>query len=213
MSTGVIIVIVVVAVVVIALIALAMRRPQMRSRRLKEQFGPEYERTVSRHDGNAREAESELEERITHSKGLDVRPLDDAQREHYLARWSTLQGLFVDDPAQAIIEADQLLTSGLHERGYPKEDLYDALSVHHADALPGYRASRDAAERAPSTDTSTEVLREAFVNARTTFDSLVLDDQGRTTNGTPRPAHSHRTTTLGRNEQQSVTQGKGMSDE
>lgn len=204
MSTGVIIVIVVVAVVVIALIALAMRRPQARSRRLKEQFGPEYERTVSRHDGDAKEAEGELGDRITRSQDLDIRPLDDAQREYFLAQWATLQELFVDDPAKAIIDADQLLTSVLHERGYPDEDQYDALSVHHANALPGYRASRNAAQRAPSADASTEELRDAFVHARKTFDSLVLDDQGRSVESTPRH---------GRDEQQPARNVKEASDE
>jgi hypothetical protein len=176
MSTGLIIVIVVVAVVVIALVGVAVVMPQMRSRRLQQQFGPEYQRAVSEHDGNAKEAERELAERVRRTGELDLRPLDAAQQERYLAHWTTLQEQFVDAPAKAVIDADLLLTEVLRERGYPDDDQYAALSVHHARAIDGYRASRNAAERAESGDATTEELRDAFVRARATFDALVRDD-------------------------------------
>ncbi|MFC1407953.1 hypothetical protein ACEZCY_01510 [Streptacidiphilus sp. N1-12] len=180
MSTGLIIVIVVVAVVVVALIGVAVVMPQQRSRRLQQQFGSEYQRAVSEHSGNTKEAEQELSERVSRTRKLDLRPLDAAAQERYLAHWTTLQEQFVDAPAKAVIDADHLLTEVLRDRGYPDDgqDQYAALSVHHARALEGYRVSRGAAERAEKGDATTEELRDAFVRARETFDELVRDGDG-----------------------------------
>ena len=180
MSTGLIIVIVVVVVVVVALIGVAVAMPQMRSRRLQQQFGPEYERTVAQHDGNTKAAEQELSERVKRTRELDLHPLDPAQQERYLARWTALQEQFVDAPGKAVIDADHLLTEVLRERGYPDDDQDVALSVDHTRALEGYRVSRNAAERAGQGSATTEELRDAFVRARETFDELVRDDSGST---------------------------------
>lgn len=212
MSTGVIITIVVAVVIVAALVAVALRGPQANSRRLKKQFGPEYDRVVRRHGGDAKEAERELSDRVTRSQGLDIRPLDATRREYYQAQWAQQQVLFVDDPAQAVLTADTLLTSVLRERGYPGEDPYDALSVYHLDALPGYRASRGGAQLARAADPSTEELREAFVRARGTFDSLVLDGQERPRNSATVPATATPTATA-TDERRPVSQLKGASDE
>ena len=216
MSTGVIIMIVVAVVIVAALITFALRSPQANSRRLKKQFGPEYDRVVRQHGGDAREADRELSDRVARSQGLDIRPLDATRREYYQAQWAQQQVLFVDDPAQAVVTADKLLTSVLRERGYPGEDPYDALSVHHLDALPGYRASRGGAQLAQTPDASTEELREAFVRARGTFDSLVLDGQERPTDTTtandPATDPDPDPVTVP-DERRPVSQLKGASDE
>ena len=196
MSTGLIIVIVVVAVVVVALVGIAVAMPQMRSRRLQQQFGPEYERAVAQHDGDTKEAERELSERVKRTGELDLHPLDPARQERYLARWTALQEQFVDAPGKAVIDADHLLTEVLRERGYPDDDQDIALSVHHTRALEGYRVSRSAAERAGQGAATTEELRDAFVRARETFDELVRDDSGpsdRTTR--PSPSATPRTDT------------------
>jgi hypothetical protein len=57
---------------IIGLIGMAMTR-QRRTRRLQEQFGPEYERTLKKM-GDKREAEIDLEERIAHVNTLNIRP-------------------------------------------------------------------------------------------------------------------------------------------
>ncbi|MFC1403844.1 MULTISPECIES: hypothetical protein [Streptacidiphilus] len=177
MSTGLIIVIVVVVVAVVALAALAFMRPQQRNRRLRQQFGPEYDRELAQHDGDTRATDQVLEQRVKRAGDLDIRPLDPAQRERALAQWNTLQEQFVDSPAKAVIDADRLLGEVMRDRGFPdddaQDDRYAALSVHHARALPGYRTSRQFAERAQRGEATTEELRKAFVNARETFDQLV----------------------------------------
>ncbi|MGZ4137534.1 MAG: hypothetical protein ACXVPX_08190, partial [Actinomycetota bacterium] len=64
---------VIIAIVVIVAVALAVWAA-MRNRRtesLRQQFGPEYDRTVDRAD-NSRDAESELEQRRRRRAELDI---------------------------------------------------------------------------------------------------------------------------------------------
>src|SRR5829696_1043065 len=98
MNTGVLIAIVVV-VVLVALLAvlLAQRR---RTERLRERFGPEYQRTVAR-AGDRRAAESELASREHRRRELDIVPLDPDAQARYQQDWLTTQGKFVDDPTGA----------------------------------------------------------------------------------------------------------------
>lgn len=205
MSTGVIILIVAVVVVVAVLAAAAMTRlPRLRSRRLQQRFGPEYQRELARHEGDRTAAERELEARVRRAEKLDIQPLDATRRERFLGDWNALQEQFVDAPAQSVVRADQLLNEVLREQGYPEEDRYAALSVHHARALSGYRASRDAAARAAggrtgdgtNGETTTEELRQAFVDTRGAFDLLVRGDEGSRGGPvpSPRPVRSGATT-------------------
>ncbi|MBC3839263.1 hypothetical protein GXW82_00835 [Streptacidiphilus sp. 4-A2] len=96
MSAGVIVVVVVVVLAVLGVAALL--RPGRCGRRLREQFGPEYDRVVAQHNGDNRAAEQELQVRVERVERLDIRPLDAAQRERYLADWTGLQEQFVDEP-------------------------------------------------------------------------------------------------------------------
>lgn len=98
MSTGVIILVVVVAVVVLigaAVLALRARSTQS-CRGLKRRFGPEYERAVARHDGDAEAAERELAQRVERHGGLRERALETEEAERFEARWTAAQEHFVD---------------------------------------------------------------------------------------------------------------------
>ena len=184
MSTGVIIVIVVAIVVVAALVAATLLRPAQRSKRLQQQFGPEYDRAVAQHNGDNKAAEQDLQERVKRVEQLDIHPLDAAQRERYLADWAGLQEQFVDEPAKSLSQADQLLAGVLRDRGYPEDDQYAALSVHHSNALTGYRNSRSAANRARQGEGTTEEQRQSFVELRSTFEALV-NEGPKKNNGVP----------------------------
>jgi hypothetical protein len=73
MNTGVLIAIVVVLVVIaVAAVLLAQRR---RTDRLQQQFGPEYQRTVSR-AGDRRAAESELAARTQRRQEMTILTLE-----------------------------------------------------------------------------------------------------------------------------------------
>lgn len=150
---------------------------QARSRRLRNRFGPEYDRRVEEAD-NRRLAERELAAREKRHARLTLKPLSDGARSRYTARWTEVQERFVDEPGDAVAEADELVHAVMRERGYPMEGFEQQaadLSVEHAGAVSGYRDAYairarhadDGAER------NTEDLRVALVHYRTVFRELV----------------------------------------
>jgi hypothetical protein len=143
---------------------------------LRRRFGPEYDRVVARHDGDTKAAEHELAERVSRHGDLRTHALSAEQREQYVARWGGLQERFVDAPQEAVAEADQLLARLAAERGYPDtayDDQVDALSVHHAHEVDGYRRVHHVASDGGH-GANTEELREAMVAARQLFEKLIL---------------------------------------
>jgi FtsZ-interacting cell division protein ZipA len=174
----VVIVIAVVALVALAVAALAARR---RSDRLRDQFGSEYDRTVQRSDSK-KDAELDLRERTQQREQLDVRPLSRAACERYAHEWELTQQRFVDHPAQAVAEADSLLTLVMRERGYPVDEDFDAradvISVDHPAVVEDYRHARAMRDRSADGAATTEDLREALVRYRSLFDELLVDDDG-----------------------------------
>ncbi len=171
---------IVIAVVVVAVVAAALiGAQQQRSRRLRETFGPEYDRELSQR-GDRREAERELSGRMERRRELDIRPLAPEQRERFMAAWSNVQAHFVDVPADAVQEADTLISSLMRERGYPVADFDQRaadLSVEHARVLDNYRAAHDISQRSAAGSATTEDLRQAMVHYRTLFSDLLGADQ------------------------------------
>jgi hypothetical protein len=173
MSAGTIVAIVVVVIIVAALIAFAS--VAARRRRLQQRFGPEYDRAVEGSDSR-RQAEAELAEREKRVKRLDIRPLEPAARERYLAQWTTIQQQFVDSPSDAVAAAQLLITTVMAERGYPTEDVDQItadLSVDHAETLGHFRTAQDISGRVAEGTASTEDLRQAMVHYRTLFQDLL----------------------------------------
>ncbi|GAA4795255.1 hypothetical protein [Streptomyces ziwulingensis] len=181
MSTGVIIalIVIVAAVIAVAAVLTMRRRGPQHGGSLKRRFGPEYERTVARHDGDTKAAERELTERVERHGSLRTRTLEPAERDRFEARWAAAQERFVDSPREAVAEADRLLSEVAGARGFPEGGQYEeqvsALSVHHAHHVDGYRRVHDGAQAHPDTDgaAGTERLREAMVEARALFEDLV----------------------------------------
>ncbi|MDX3849628.1 hypothetical protein [Streptomyces sp. AK02-01A] len=190
MSTVLIVValIVVFVIIVAAVLYLGPGRASGRSG-LKRRFGPEYDRVVARHDGDSKAAERELTDRVQRHGDLRPEPLTAEQREQYVARWAGLQERFVDAPREAVAEADRLVARLAEERGYPDGARYDeqldALSVHHAHQVDGYRRVHQVASE-DGRGASTEELREAMVGARELFERLILarpEESGRSRPG------------------------------
>ncbi|MBM9510636.1 hypothetical protein [Actinacidiphila acididurans] len=181
MSTGAVAAVVVVALVVVAIAAVVMLRGGAGAGGavgLKRRFGPEYERTLARHDGDVKATRKELTERVRKFKGLDRPALSAQAQERYTESWAGVQSRFVDEPGPAVNEADRLLASLAAERGFPgadSSDHFDALSVHHPHAVQGYRHAHGLAERGPAGQHATEELRQALLGARELFDALVAE--------------------------------------
>jgi hypothetical protein len=87
----------------------ALRR---RTTRLRERFGPEYERLQTTQ--GRRDAEKELTERERRREELDIRPFSASARERYIASWQLVQARFVDAPMPAVREADDLIAQVMH---------------------------------------------------------------------------------------------------
>jgi hypothetical protein len=174
MDTLIWVAVVVVAIVAIAAVAYVVVQQQRRAR-LRDRFGPEYERTLAEHD-NKREAEQELLAREQRHADLDIRPLSEESRGDYVNRWAEVQEHFVDAPEPAVNEADRLVTAVMAERGYPTDDFRQRiadLSVGHAETLTHYRTAHEISERASRKEASTEDLRQAMVHYRALFEELL----------------------------------------
>ncbi|MFI8870110.1 hypothetical protein ACIGNW_24775 [Streptomyces sp. NPDC053707] len=172
-------VVIIVAVVLVAALALLLARSRgTGGRGLRRRFGPEYDRTVARHDGDTKAAEHELSERVKLHGSLTERPLRPEAREAYARRWAEVQEQFIDSPRDAVVEADALLAQLARDRGFPGGDSFEeqtaALSVHHAEQVDGYRRVHTAVRG----QGGTEEMRKALIESRALFDVLLADAPG-----------------------------------
>ncbi|GAA2694941.1 hypothetical protein [Streptomyces lunalinharesii] len=185
MSTGTLLAIIIPIAVIIALlavgIALALRR-----HRLQQRFGPEYERTVEDADGRMA-GERELRAREKRHDALDIKPLEPTARERYSREWTGVQDDFVDHPEHAVHDADLLVTSLMHDRGYPTEGFEQQmrdLSVEHGRTLEHYREAHKVDALSTEHKATTEQLRGAMIHYRSLFNELLSDG------GSTRRAHA-----------------------
>ena len=164
-----------VVVILFVIIGVFVAR-QQRSRRLKDEFGPEYRRVVAER-GDQRVAEKELADRRQRVGKFEIRPLDPATRERYLAQWAAAQRYFVDEPVGAVGRAHELVQRVMHDRGYPVDEDFERrtadISVEHPVVVENYRAAHGISIRATNGQATTEELRQAMVHFRTLFDDLL----------------------------------------
>ena len=179
---------VLVALVLIgAIVWITMNR--MRSQKLRQRFGPEYDRTI-REKGNIRRAEAALEARARRVAKLDIRPLSPADADRFDSAWRSVQTRFVDDPRGAVTEADRLVGELMAARGYPVgefEQRVADISVDHPDVVVNYRAAREIAVLHSAGKANTEDLRQAMVHYRALFRDLLET----TTTAHPAVHHAH----------------------
>ena len=165
-----------VLVLVVALGVATWLWSQRRSRhRLKERFGPEYERAV-RELGTESKAAAALERRQERISSYKIRPLTTREREDFESRWRSTQTLFVDDPRGAVRDADVLVCRLMETRGYPMTDFdrrAEDISVDHPHVVQNYRAAHNIALADAAGQASTEDLRRAVVCYRALFSELL----------------------------------------
>src|ERR1019366_9337845 len=156
-STTELVLIIALVVVAAACIVAFLSYRKRRTVRLRTQFGDaEYDRAVQK-GGDQRHAEAKLEERT--------------QR---------VEAPFVDGPAGAVTEADQLLGDVMSTRGYPVSDFEQRaadISVDHPLVLENYRAAHEVALRQTRGQATTEDLRQAMVHYRTLFEELISEPE------------------------------------
>jgi hypothetical protein len=175
-------VITIVVVVVLMVIAGALLAPvfarRKRSANYQDKFGAEYDRTVET-TGSEKKAQAELVERQKHVDGLNIRPLSSSERDRYTAEWTAVQSKFVDQPAEATVEADHLIMEVMNVRAYPVSNFEERaadISVIYPTLVSNYRAARAIAIKNEQHQADTEELRQAFIYYRSLFDELLKSE-------------------------------------
>lgn len=165
-------------VVLVAVVAAVLMLRKRRTKRLQTKFGgAEYDRAVQK-DGSRRHAEAALEGRAQRVEKFHVSPLAAGDRARFVESWRGVQSRFVDGPAGAVTEADQLLGDVMSTRGYPVSDFEQRaadISVDHPLVLANYRTAHEIAQRQTRGQVSTEDLRQAMVHYRTLFEELISE--------------------------------------
>jgi hypothetical protein len=166
-----------VLVVVAAIVAISMVSFRIKTKRLKEHYGGEYERLVS-DTGSEKGAVRELTTREREHGKLDIVPLTPSALSDFVGRWQKVQAEFVDNPATAVGAADRLVTDVMRQRGYPVDDFDQRaaeISVDHPQIVENYRAAHGV--HISQQHANTEQQREAFVHYRALFEKLLETDK------------------------------------
>jgi hypothetical protein len=172
--TQIAIIVAVIVVIVGVIIFYVQRR---RTDKLRSRFGAEYERSVAE-SGDRRRAEAQLEKRAERVEKYHLRPLTTEDRSRFTEQWDRVQAHFVDAPAGAVAEADQLLGDIMATCGYPMGDFEQRaadISVDHPVVVQNYRSAHDIAIRQAKGQANTEDLRRAMIHYRALFEDLVYD--------------------------------------
>jgi hypothetical protein len=176
MNTTLIVVIIIAVVVLVAIgVAAYMLNARRRSERLREHFGPEYERSLAETE-DPKETERALAEREKRHRSLSLRHLDDGERTRFRDRWLTVQSAFVDDPDRAVERADDLVSEVMSARGYPVADFdrrAEDVSVDHPIVVQHYREARAISQRNSEGRVDTEELRRAVTSYRALVEALL----------------------------------------
>ncbi|MGC1871083.1 MAG: hypothetical protein WA700_09010 [Acidobacteriaceae bacterium] len=165
----------VIVLIIIAVVALYLQKRRRTTAGLRKRFGTEYDRAVLL-QGSEHKAEVKLADRETRVENLKIRDLGAAERERFMAEWTSVQSRFVDHPKSAVTEADELVSSLMQARGYPVSDFDQRaadISVNHPRLVECYRSAHGISVRPDSGQASTEELRTAMIHYRTLFDELI----------------------------------------
>lgn len=190
MSTTVVTLVVLAAAVVLLAVLVYGAVRKRRSQRLHEQFGPEYGRTQERL-GSRRQAERHLIDVRDRRQRVQVRPLTSDELERYQSEWYRVQATFVDLPAEAVAEADLLVSRIMRDRGYPVDDFEeraDMVAADHPGVVEHYRFAHAVRVRQAQGTVDTETLREALVHYRALAEHLL--DPRQAAAQAPAPAQS-----------------------
>lgn len=183
MSTTTVILVIVLAVIVLAVIGVVtyLQIQKRQSQRLRDQFGPEYDRSREQANGS-REAEAELRRREKRQRNLELRTLEPGRQREFEQRWADVQREFVDDSSRAVHDAELLVIEVMSERGYPVDNFdqrADDLSVQYPVVTGHYREARRLVRAHEQGKAGTEELRQAVTAYRSLVDALLHDNGSR----------------------------------
>jgi hypothetical protein len=165
---------VVVVLVLVGIALVARNRRTKRSDRLRRRFRSEYDRTTG--IGRRRDAEADLERRLTRRGEVDLSELGEADADEIGAQTDELLREFVDGPEGAARGMVQLVGRVAVARGYvaTEEGVLDLVSVDHPEQVAALRhrlSEMDGAKDAART----EVCRQVCLDARTLTERLLAE--------------------------------------
>jgi len=167
------------ALLVVAALLLWWLYRSRRTSALRDRFGSaEYDRTLDQHGARAK-AEAALLAREERIHALDLRALESDERIRFGQRWHEAKARFVDDPASAVSDADQVIGEVMRARGFPVDDFdarYESLTVDHGEVAQNYRAGHAIALRSAEGQATTEDLRQALIHHEALFEELVAEE-------------------------------------
>ncbi len=177
MNTNYLIIGILVVLVVILAVISAFTSRRGGSKRFRNYSGPEYERLV-KETGSKQKARAIMDERWKRVQAMDIHPLTAEEQGQYKASWNDIQNKFIDQPGEATVEADALVTDVMKKRGYPEEDYEQRaadISVSYPDQVMEYRQAHEIAAKNEQHSANTEELRQEFISYRSLFNVLVED--------------------------------------
>jgi hypothetical protein len=169
-TTAILIVLLLIAIAV-AVWAMLERR---RALRIRQKFGPEYDRLAGQL--NPHRAATVLEEREKRVSHFRIRSLREDERARFAGQWRTIQERFVDDPQSAVSAADSLIQEALRTRGYPMSEFDQRaadLSVEYPHVVENYRTAHRIAMECERGAAKTEQLRQAMQHYRALFEEVL----------------------------------------
>ena len=165
-QTLIVVGVVVAALVLVGIVVLVMRRRRNRRQReaLEQRYGSEYRRTVEA-TGSQKAAAAELEDRERRHESLELQDLSVDDVRDVRSHLAALQYRFVDDPSEALLGMNRVLTEVLRNRGYPivedREEGLRQFGLDHPEAAQDVRAVLQG-DYGPDTGR----MRDLFVGAR-----------------------------------------------
>ena len=168
-------IIIAVAVLIAIGIGIMFAASTRRSKKMREKYGPEYDLTKEK-AGSKSAAEAALVEREKRITKLDIRELNQTERDRYHTEWTGIQADFVDEPPKALEKANLLVTELMMARGFPVADFEQRaadVSVLYPNVVANYRHANEIAVKNQRGEASTEELRQAMVHYRSLFEELL----------------------------------------
>jgi hypothetical protein len=169
-----VVMLVIVAVIAIAVAAWAYLQRE-KTLKLRNKYGPEYDRLADQ-EHSARRAETVLEMREKRVAQFNIRSLRPEEITRFAENWRAVQEHFVDNPREAVLQADRLISEALKTRGYPMAEFEQQaadLSVQYPQVVDNYRKAHAIAEQDQRGSSSTEELRKAMQYYRSLFEDVL----------------------------------------
>ena len=92
-----------------------------------------------------------------------LRPLTADARERFRADWRRVEEMFIDRPASAVVQAEELINELIRTRG---------VTLRHPRVAERYRAGHAVIDRHSRAKASTEELRQALLHYRGIYEDL-----------------------------------------